>query len=200
MKKCRRPVEKCWRPMKNVGVLLENVGGLWKMSAPCWEMLAAYEKMSTPCWEMLAAYEKMSAPCWEMLAAYEKMLASCWKMLAGKNGAKKMKINKQKINKIKEMKNNPRNLRERTTEQLQFPKGTNNGMKKLSEWKKQNLKLGSAWNWFGQFVILNLLSLITVRSPLGFLWSLKCIKQRLFLALHFIHVYFSALFPLYYIL
>ena len=27
-----------------------------------------------------------------------------------------------------------------------------------------------------------------------------CIKQRLFLALHFIHVYFSALFPLYYIL
>jgi hypothetical protein len=27
-----------------------------------------------------------------------------------------------------------------------------------------------------------------------------CIKQRLFLALHFIHVYFSALSPLYYIL
>jgi hypothetical protein len=27
-----------------------------------------------------------------------------------------------------------------------------------------------------------------------------CIKQRLFLALHFIHIYFSALFPLYYIL
>jgi hypothetical protein len=28
----------------------------------------------------------------------------------------------------------------------------------------------------------------------------SCIKQRLFLALHFIHIYFSALFPLYYIL
>ncbi len=30
--------------------------------------------------------------------------------------------------------------------------------------------------------------------------GILCIKQRLFLALHFIHVYFSALFPLYYIL
>jgi hypothetical protein len=50
----------------------------------------------------------------------------------------KTKLNKNK-NKNKN-ENNPRNLRERTTEQLQFSRGTNNGMKKLSEWKKQNLK------------------------------------------------------------
>jgi hypothetical protein len=52
----------------------------------------------------------------------------CWRP-AEKCWREKTELKKSKNKKNKKNENNQRNLRERTTEQLQFSRGTNNGMK-----------------------------------------------------------------------
>jgi hypothetical protein len=75
-----------------------------------------------------------------------RLVEKCWRPVKKcRRPVEKFWRERTELNKNKNKnKNNPRNLRERTTEQLRFSRGTNNEMKKLSKWKKQNLKLGSA--------------------------------------------------------